>query len=104
MVLLVMIRRPPRSTRTYTLFPYTTIFRYSNDPWFTNEAGGHVDYRDPEVTDFSGHPFLTGGTMTGVQPVVRNDNNTRSDKLWSAGWNTSLDLEDRKSTRLNSSH
>src|SRR3546814_1708944 len=22
-----MIRRPPRSTRTYTLFPYTTIFR-----------------------------------------------------------------------------
>src|SRR3546814_20023753 len=26
-----MIRRPPRSTRTYTLFPYTTLFRsYSN--------------------------------------------------------------------------
>src|SRR3546814_3851458 len=23
----VMIRRPPRSTRTYTLFPYTTLFR-----------------------------------------------------------------------------
>src|SRR3546814_5939685 len=22
-----MIRRPPRSTRTYTLFPYTTLFR-----------------------------------------------------------------------------
>src|SRR3546814_20572882 len=22
----VMIRRPPRSTRTYTLFPYTTLF------------------------------------------------------------------------------
>src|SRR3546814_19005421 len=23
----LMIRRPPRSTRTYTLFPYTTLFR-----------------------------------------------------------------------------
>src|SRR3546814_4765877 len=28
-----MIRRPPRSTRTYTLFPYTTLFRSSDlDP------------------------------------------------------------------------
>src|SRR3546814_5048775 len=25
-----MKRRPPRSTRTYTLFPYTTLFRSSN--------------------------------------------------------------------------
>src|SRR3546814_10318276 len=25
--LLLMIRRPPRSTRTYTLCPYTTLFR-----------------------------------------------------------------------------
>src|SRR3546814_2214342 len=27
-----MIRRPPRSTRTDTLFPYTTLFRSSYDP------------------------------------------------------------------------
>src|SRR3546814_15492458 len=27
-----MIRRPPRSTRTDTLFPYTTLFRSSNPP------------------------------------------------------------------------
>src|SRR3546814_8896989 len=27
-----MIRRPPRSTRTDTLFPYTTLFRSSDDP------------------------------------------------------------------------
>src|SRR3546814_1701812 len=27
LVLLLMIRRPPRSTRTDTLFPYTTLFR-----------------------------------------------------------------------------
>src|SRR3546814_19438920 len=26
-----MIRRPPRSTRTYTLFPYTTLFRSATD-------------------------------------------------------------------------
>src|SRR3546814_4178282 len=26
-----MIRRPPRSTRTDTLFPYTTLFRSSGD-------------------------------------------------------------------------
>src|SRR3546814_9955379 len=26
-IFLLMIRRPPRSTRTYTLFPYTTLFR-----------------------------------------------------------------------------
>src|SRR3546814_19770463 len=29
-----MILRPPRSTRTYTLFPYTTLFRSGgNDAW-----------------------------------------------------------------------
>src|SRR3546814_2070305 len=27
-----MIRRPPRSTRTDTLFPYTTLFRSSREP------------------------------------------------------------------------
>src|SRR3546814_14051152 len=28
----VMYRRPPRSTRTDTLFPYTTLFRSRRDP------------------------------------------------------------------------
>src|SRR3546814_1798300 len=27
----LMIRRPPRSTRTATLFPYTTLFRSADD-------------------------------------------------------------------------
>src|SRR3546814_7165755 len=27
-----MLRRPPRSTRTYTLFPYTTLFRSLSGP------------------------------------------------------------------------
>src|SRR3546814_20420299 len=34
LVFFLMIRRPPRSTRTDTLFPYTTLFR-SSRPWFT---------------------------------------------------------------------
>src|SRR3546814_7199846 len=32
MFLFLMIRRPPRSTRTDTLFPYTTLFRSSFAP------------------------------------------------------------------------
>src|SRR3546814_8095160 len=28
-----MIRRPPRSTRTDTLFPYTTLFRSAGGQW-----------------------------------------------------------------------
>src|SRR3546814_18870690 len=28
----LMIRRPPKSTRTDTLFPYTTLFRSQGDP------------------------------------------------------------------------
>src|SRR3546814_8555756 len=35
-----MIRRPPRSTRTYTLFPYTTLFRSRM------AVGIGVDHRD----------------------------------------------------------
>src|SRR3546814_17594793 len=31
-----MIRRPPRSTRTDTLFPYTTLFRSGNKWFFRN--------------------------------------------------------------------
>src|SRR3546814_15807642 len=36
-----MIRRPPRSTRTDTLFPYTTLFRsHIDEPWRQHTAGG----------------------------------------------------------------
>src|SRR3546814_1819666 len=31
-----MIRRPPRSTRTDTLFPYTTLFRSASLPYSSN--------------------------------------------------------------------
>src|SRR3546814_13464026 len=33
-VFFLMIRRPPRSTRTDTLFPYTTLFRSRRGPFF----------------------------------------------------------------------
>src|SRR3546814_4090763 len=35
-----MIRRPPRSTRTDTLFPYTTLFRSAG---LVDEAGAGLD-------------------------------------------------------------
>src|SRR3546814_9304008 len=41
-----MIRRPPRSTRTYTLFPYTTLFR-SSEPLFRRKEG--PGRRRPEI-------------------------------------------------------
>src|SRR3546814_2052166 len=39
-----MIRRPPRSTRTATLFPYTTLFR-STSPTLDRLAANGVDFR-----------------------------------------------------------
>src|SRR3546814_4915378 len=58
-----MIRRPPRSTRTDTLFPYTTLFRslvwLYQDGWFGRQAealqlaalegSGHLGLRIEEV-------------------------------------------------------
>src|SRR3546814_7082704 len=43
-VFFLMIRRPPRSTRTDTLFPYTTLFR--SITIFINSQGGHVESGD----------------------------------------------------------
>src|SRR3546814_15895106 len=37
-----MIRRPPRSTRTDTLFPYTTLFRSSRRCIFSNRHPGQA--------------------------------------------------------------
>src|SRR3546814_21159083 len=37
-----MIRRPPRSTRTDTLFPYTTLFRSFDDGAFDTVICTHV--------------------------------------------------------------
>src|SRR3546814_9870720 len=39
-----MIRRPPRSTRTDTLFPYTTLFRSAQSAF----AGGRISMPDDQ--------------------------------------------------------
>src|SRR3546814_20239876 len=41
-----MIRRPPRSTRTDTLFPYTTLFR--SGAWL-HDANAIIGGRDDEI-------------------------------------------------------
>src|SRR3546814_5815573 len=45
-----MIRRPPRSTRTDTLFPYTTLFRSAahSDAYAKHLRRGHLQRRDDQ--------------------------------------------------------
>src|SRR3546814_16744795 len=38
----LMIRRPPRSTRTDTLFPYTTLFRSGYEPRMERNEHGTI--------------------------------------------------------------
>src|SRR3712207_9225137 len=78
----LMIRRPPRST----LFPYTTLFR---SVALLELAGRGEEAQDLAVLGVGGHPvpepgcqLRSGGGDDGVQPLC----------------------QDRKSTRLNSSH
>src|SRR3546814_2288728 len=46
-----MIRRPPRSTRTDTLFPYTTLFRSSR-------RRGTRSGQSPQLPEQSGRPHF----------------------------------------------
>src|SRR3546814_9902333 len=55
----LMIRRPPRSTRTDTLFPYTTLFRAERRWETSNEGLG----RDPPVAE--GDPRRAAGAAPG---------------------------------------
>src|SRR3546814_16330447 len=72
-----MIRRPPRSTRTDTLFPFTTLFR-SHLPWrlrsvspFPRKATIQGLSLDPSATYYSAHSTFwllrsCSGSRTGV--------------------------------------
>src|SRR3546814_15088417 len=100
-----MIRRPPRSTRTDTLFPYTTLFRS-----VLREAGEeahvlpvHVDVH--EAADLAAV----------VQETLAHPRELRLQRLHHRGQRAAVCLDgvlvlrqvaqrDRKSTRLNSSH
>src|SRR3546814_2061442 len=71
-----MIRRPPRSTRTDTLFPYTTLFRSDHDP--PDRRGCRPDRAG--VADPGRSPGLCGGGARGrseehtseLQSLMRN--------------------------------
>src|SRR3546814_3307394 len=113
-----MIRRPPRSTRTDTLFPYTTLFRSS----WVDEA--NPAYVLPEcrlksrkrMTDQIPEPcdtLIEAGFVVPVEPhgVILEDHAVAVRDgaivaiLPRAEARARFDAaQDRKSTRLNSSH
>src|SRR3546814_4850184 len=53
-----MIRRPPRSTRTDTLFPYTTLFRSIRT--LVQRAGGHPYFVEEAVLALADGGWLAG--------------------------------------------
>jgi len=62
---------------------------WTNDPWWN---GGAADYSNVGTTDYHGTPVVTSGTLSGIQPLVRNDDNRRESKLDSFGWNNEFKL------------
>src|SRR3546814_6559401 len=72
-----MIRRPPRSTRTDTPFPYTTLCRSQHDPaarWQPRRQ--HRDrQRRPLVTD---QPAIGEGVASAHRPFYRRGRETRN--------------------------
>src|SRR3546814_13686817 len=61
-----MIRRPPRSTRTDTLFPYTTLFRSMQETDFHEQA---EDRFIAEVAGFLGdHSRINGNNVVVISP------------------------------------
>src|SRR3546814_19620945 len=55
-----MIRRPPRSTRTDTLFPYTTLFRsawYPSFNWLSPDQTGIGEQESGRMTDNQDQPI-----------------------------------------------
>lgn len=47
---------------------------------------------------------VVSGTFTGVRPVLRNDNNTKDDKIFSAGWNNRFKFSDDWSAEVDVSY
>src|SRR3546814_14427304 len=109
-----MIRRPPRSTRTYTLFPYTTLFRSTFKATTWNLNALYEINRDINVYASVRRGYKSGGfNSTALNPADRffapetvTDYEIGLKSQWHlGGWpiRANVDL-DRKSTRLNSSH
>src|SRR3546814_6733527 len=64
-----MIRRPPRSTRTDTLFPYTTLFRSPHFAQCTAVVGRH-DLDELAARGFPVAQDFAGAETAGVAEVV----------------------------------
>src|SRR3546814_11146909 len=97
-----MIRRPPRSTRTDTLFPYTTLFRSLADlvPGRRKEGVGDAA-ADDQLVGFVGE--IIEQVELGRNLAATDDHRQRMlgrrERLAER-----FEFRDRKSTRLNSSH
>src|SRR3546814_19669090 len=87
-VFFLMIRRPPRSTRTDTLFPYTTLFRSTFSRRREMGWGGERGKR-------MGVHAVSPLRNIQLNPVALPLRHAITD---------ATAMKDRKSTRLNSSH
>src|SRR3546814_11911456 len=69
-ILCLMIRRPPRSTRTDTLFPYTTLFRSLESVGY-RYRGGHQAVADVGLKLGPGIVGLLGPNGAGKSTLMR---------------------------------
>src|SRR3546814_2159098 len=76
-----MIRRPPRSTRTDTLFPYTTLFRSPNGV-IAHSPDGQFDV-DELLAMARGWAGLEG--MDLAKAVSRTDTGDWTSGIWALG-------------------
>src|SRR3546814_16141921 len=100
-----MIRRPPRSTRTDTLLPYTTLFRSICRSFQVPQVFGSASVHDNLLIALG--IAETGGGL-GLHRLRRPELTAKADALLARyridGYRDQLAGTDRKSTRLNSSH
>src|SRR3546814_19259452 len=98
-VVFLRLRRPPRSTRTDTLVPYTTLFR-SGAEHVDGELRRHQLLAPELVLETLGTPGEQAGHGNAVHLLVA----PQALGQVAGGEVLALAVEDRKSTRLNSSH
>src|SRR3546814_7307799 len=68
-----MRRRPPRSTRTYTLFPYTTLFRSTGVISGENMKWAYRDAKGERKTAKSPEGVLKPGDVVFVEPLAEEE-------------------------------
>src|SRR3546814_12475705 len=98
MVFFLMVRRPPRSTRTDTLFPYTTLFR-------SVAAVVEKTLQLPSPVRFRLHVIAYVRPVETADQHFWLDQREAFDDLGARSRSRCRsERQDRKSTRLNSSH